>query len=226
MRDIVSGGYMGVPFFVRATANGWEKPVILRDREGGHLEAGRFWNPDTRKHVDGKVPKWGSPDRAYSALALDWDGDGDQDLLRGTSKGSFLIRINEGSPGKHAFATQAVALETAIPGQYAMPVAQDWDGDGLWDLISGSQTGEVYWFRNTGSPKEPDFSTKPTQLVEGAEAEGRGRGSHAQVEVCDWDGDGDLDLLVGDCHLHYDREKQEWDNHGYIWLYRREAQSR
>lgn len=26
----------------------------------------------------------------------------------------------------------------------------------------------------------------------------------------------------GDCLLHYDREKMEWDNHGKIWLYRRD----
>ena len=223
-QDIVAGGYMGVPFFIRGTAKGWAEPEILRDRDGKHLEAGSFWNPDTKTHSNGKTPEGGVADRAYSALPVDWDNDGDFDLLRGTSSGHFVLRRNEGKPGQHAFAAKAEALPFRLPGGYALPVAADWDGDGLWDIVSGSKDGAVYWFRNTGAPGQPEFPARPEQLVENAKAEDLGRGSHAQVEVCDWDGDGDLDLLVGDMHLDYDRETKKDDIHGYVWLYRREAQ--
>ena len=218
---------MGVPFFIRGTADGWSEPVFLRDRNGDHLETGRFWNPDTRAHIDGKAPEGGTADRAYAAVAVDWDNDGDYDLLRGTSKGLFYLRRNDGKPGGHSFALQTETLGFRLPPEenYAMPVTADWDGDGLWDIICGSRSGRVFWFRNSGSKEVPKFPSLPEQLVGDSESEGLGRGSHAQVEVCDWDGDGDLDLLVGDCHLKYDRDKKEWDNHGYIWLYRREGQS-
>ena len=209
IQDIVSGGYMGVPFFIRGTAEGWANPIVLRDRENKHLETGRYWDPDSKKHSDGKIPQGGSKDRAYAALAVDWDADGDLDLLRGTSKGYLVLRLNEGSQGQAAFATKSEALGIQLPGGYAMPVAIDWDGDGLWDLISGDKKGGVYWFKNSGTKGAPKFEGTATQLVPSSEEEGKGRASHAQVEVCDWDGDSDLDLLVG-------------DRAGYVWLYRNE----
>jgi hypothetical protein len=127
---LVFGGYMGVPFFIKGTADGFAAPVVLKDKEGGHLETGRFWDPDKKKHTDGKAPEGARGDRAYAALAIDWDDDGDLDLLRGTSNGGLFLRENEGTPGKHAYATTTKAVKIGgepamVPGGYAFPVAAD-----------------------------------------------------------------------------------------------------
>jgi hypothetical protein len=187
------------------------------------MHTGRYWDPVARKHTSGKGPG----DRAYSALPLDWDADGDLDLIVGTNKGGLFIRINEGTKNKPAFAEKVVALraggsKAAVPGGYAIPVAADWDGDGRWDLISGSQDAAVYWFRNVGAVGQPKLEA-PRKLVVGAKQRQRGPSTRAQVTVADFDGDGDMDLLVGDSSYKRVDKKYVW--HGTIWLYRRAGQT-
>ena len=55
----------------------------------------------------------------------------------------------------------------------------DWNGDGLIDLIVGDDFGHLVWWPNLGSKKSPKFEYYPV------------------LEVVDWDGDGDNDLLAG-----------------------------
>ena len=80
----------------------------------------------------------------------------------------------------------------------------DWDGDGLADLLDGSEWGEINWYRNTGSADAPRYADAVT-LVErsmfGRQEEGstpKGPGQRVKVHVTDWNGDGRVDLLVGD----------------------------
>lgn len=152
--------------------------------------------------------------------AVDWDADGDLDLLIGCFSGELKLRVNEGTAKSASFATENIAVEAA--GEplrvkaHLCPVVADWDGDGLWDIVAGSDDGSVTWFRNVGSKTSPTFKAGQT-LVPAHDGTGYSRviwseedivpGIRSQVEVTDYNGDGRLDLLVGDFYHAYEFKK-------------------
>ena len=82
--------------------------------------------------------------------------------------------------------------------------ADDWNGDGMPDLIVGDTDGYVWYFENTTDEKFPVFapgekleSNGKAIRVYGEWKEGRAAG-YARPEVCDWNNDGRKDLLVAD----------------------------
>jgi hypothetical protein len=155
---------------------------------------------------------------------VDWDADGDLDLILGSHGGNFFLRWNEGSSTKPAFATKSIILTNEnvaleIPGHDAVPAIADWDSDGRFDILSGSGTGGAYWLRNIGTKEKPAFA-KPEVMLQSTDASADSvhptwPGSRTQVCATDYDRDGDLDLLVGDYN------SQNGKMHGWIWLFRR-----
>ncbi len=158
---------------------------------------------------------------------VDWDNDGDLDILIGCFDGTLKLRINEGSPTDPQFATENIDVEVdGAPLRvkaHLCPVVADWDGDGRWDIVAGSDDGSVTWFHNIGSAETPQFEAGHV-LVPAFTGSGYGifrkpgapakPGIRSQVEVVDWNGDGKLDLLVGDfCTAFQFRDglsDQEW----------------
>jgi hypothetical protein len=142
--------------------------------------------------------------------AVDWDGDGDLDLIVGNFAGSFYLFSGDGE-GRFQPKPQpilAAGEPLAIPGAHSDPFPVDWDGDGDLDLVSGSSGGGVYWAENQAGPGTlPDLKSFVVILEPGSQrAHGAalrdedvsGPGPATRVWVDDVNEDGKLDLLIGD----------------------------
>lgn len=148
---------------------------------------------------------------------VDWEDDGDLDVLIGCFDGTMKLRINEGSSSQYEFATDNVVVEAGGEpmkvSAHLCPVVADWDQDGNWDIVAGSDDGSVTWFRNVGSKGKPSFAAGVAlvekhdgngyNLVRWSEEEIR-PGIRSQVDVVDFNNDGKLDLIVGDFCTAYE----------------------
>jgi FG-GAP-like repeat len=74
----------------------------------------------------------------------------------------------------------------------ATPYVYDWNGDGLNDLLCGCGTGQVYYFRNTGTAQAPTYATGTFLQAGGVDLN---LGFRSVVRMFDWDGDGKNDLV-------------------------------
>ena len=144
----------------------------------------------------------------YSAPSLgDLDGDGDLDLVAGTSTGGFHYFENTGTATGPAFAEQtgtANPLDGYDIGFYATPALGDYDRDGDVDLVAGENGGVFAYFSNTGTATAPAF-VRLTGVANPLHAENVGAG--AAPAAADINGEGRLDLITGTTagtfHLHY-----------------------
>lgn len=209
IRDFISSSYdPGHCYFFRGlTDHKFAKDEELVDKAGVPVRSAPV-----------QQQKWQSFGSFFTPV--DWDADGDFDLLIGRFNGELLLRVNEGNAEEASFAAENKPVlaggEPLKVKAHCCPVVADWDGDGLWDIISGSDDGSVTWFRNAGTKESPVLE-KGVTLVEKHDGSGYNLlrwteeeivpGIRTQVEVVDYNGDGKLDLLVGDFCTAYHPKK-------------------
>jgi hypothetical protein len=206
--DLVSGSYdPGELYLFRGLGKGqFAAREVIRDKSGKPV----LKVPNQKD----KIESFGS----WMTL-VDWNDTGKLDILVGTFDGMMFLRRNEGTRTKPVYSdinewVKVGDKRLRVPGgEHANPVIVDWDGDGLWDIVTGSADGGVYWYRNIGRKGKPQFAL-PVALVPRHEGlgyselldvgQGPNPGIRSQIAVTDYDGDGKLDLLVGDfcTYLH------------------------
>jgi FG-GAP-like repeat len=186
--DVISGSFPGELYLFRGL---------------GH---GRFAPRETIKGRDGTPINVGG---ASTVFAVDWEGHGRLDLIVGTIDGRVYLIPNEGSRTGYLFGAprplDVNGKPIELPEGDVHPVVADWDRDGKPDLLVGTGSGSVVWYRNVGSRTQPRL-TPPAVLVPASAAGNRSdaslkegqRGIRAKICVTDWNGDGWPDLLLGD----------------------------
>jgi len=160
--------------------------LYIRDADGELSSAGEL-------EADGEVI---NVSRA-APQTVDWDLDGDLDLLVGTFGGRIQLYINSGSPENFVL-SGGVTLESANGeinnGADSSPAFVDLDGDDKRDLVFGCTWGDIWFYTNVGTDDEPQFETG-TRLED---ENGRIRLSgYARIDLFDWDRDGNFDIITG-----------------------------
>ncbi len=145
-------------------------------------------------------------------VAVDFDGDGDSDLVSGDEDGrvAFLENTGRTENGLPQFLAPRYFRQFAADvkcGALATPYAFDWDGDGDLDLISGNSAGYIAFLENLGGrpPRwaEPRYLSAGGRLIrEQAGPNGSVQGpaeakwGYSILSVADWDGDGRPDIMT------------------------------
>lgn len=143
-------------------------------------------------------------------FAVDWDGDGNLDIVSGNFTGTFYLFKGE---GKGKFKPEAEQIKTGdqplkVDGYHSDPFVIDYDGDGDLDLLSGTGQGGLQLAENQADPGKPPELKPFRAILEPGKFAGSGNTlrdsdltgpAHAtRVWVDDVNGDGKLDILLGD----------------------------
>jgi hypothetical protein len=131
---------------------------------------------------------------SFPAL-IDWDDDGDLDLLIGNLLGKIEYWRNDGSRSDFL----PVKVDDQLAGikvdQLAVPCPVDLNDDGLIDLLVGEWDNNgfanILLYENIGTPTQPQLELSTSRLLK------REAREFTQPYSYDWDGDGRLDLIVG-----------------------------
>ncbi len=156
-------------------------------------------------------------------ISVDWENDGDLDLLGGYHTGLRLFR-NRGTTLQPVFESpvmlDAGGTQLSMPNWldpqaeepstfgpqgpteamygWLCPTMGDWDGDGDLDLFATGQRWQTKYFENTGSRAAPIFASGRIVTVDGLTDELAWR---SKVSIGDLDADGTMDLVI-----HSDRD--------------------
>ncbi|MDZ7633486.1 MAG: FG-GAP-like repeat-containing protein [Bacteroidales bacterium] len=118
-------------------------------------------------------------------FSVDWDDDGDEDLICGNTAGhlAFIENLDGGDPPRWASSgycwrqeVKPVRIMAGMNGSiqgpaerkwgYTVLTVADWDHDGLNDIIVNSILGKVIWFRNNSVKGSPSLGiARPVEVA-------------------------------------------------------------
>lgn len=264
--DLICGNTAGYIGFIENLDGGnppqWAAPVLLQHQRSNNATLGR--TAGAIRHAAGErgsiqgpcEAKWG-----YTTLSVaDWNGNGVFDLVANDIWGrpvwyagetatraefvapSRFVRLASGEPEPKPDWTWWTPEAGQLATQWrTTPVADDWNEDGLTDLVMLDHEGYLAFFERSGLENEdgerPVLPGQRIFKIEGpCEFDGKHRpmgekrdgllrlnartaGGSGRRKLCvvDWDGDGRRDLLVNSVNVNWLRNVRT-DDEGFVWF--------
>lgn len=145
--------------------------------------------------------------------AVDWDKDGDIDLVVGDEDGRVAFventgRVENSMPVFNSTVYLQQKAEHVKFGALATPFSTDWDDDGDEDLIVGNSAGYISFIENLDGGNHPKWAEPKRLTVESREIRylagesgsiqgpAEKKWGYTTLSVNDWDGDGLKDVIV------------------------------
>lgn len=131
---------------------------------------------------------------------VDWDNDGDLDIICGEflDKVTFFENIGSETSPLYAEGEFLQVNDEILHLELEMPevVVYDWDNDKDYDIIVGKEDGRVVFIENMGLNKNgKPLLAEPVYFQQHAEY--LKCGALSTPSIYDWDGDGDEDIISG-----------------------------
>jgi hypothetical protein len=141
---------------------------------------------------------------------VDWDNDGDTDIICGDEDGRVAFIENTGAftNGIPQFASPVYFKQEAENvkfGALVTPVGVDWDNDGDDDIIAGNTAGYIGFIENLGgkkwaTPVRLKADGKTLRILAGPKGSIQGpceaKWGYTTLSVADWDHDGHRDIIA------------------------------
>ncbi|MFO7659846.1 MAG: FG-GAP-like repeat-containing protein [Candidatus Cloacimonadaceae bacterium] len=201
--EIGDVGLYAYPIFCDLDADNDQDILVGRDLHGfvyyqnnGTPSSGNWQTNSALFSGLGMQDYWNSPD------LVDLNNDGLFDLVFGTASGPLHYYVNTGTPSNPSWQANTALFGGVLDvGGASSPVFFDFDNDGDLDLISGSQLGDIKYYRNIGTPHAPAWQHDSSYFTS------IDHSIYAAVTIGDVNGDNLPDAIIGDLsgHLYYHR---------------------
>jgi hypothetical protein len=173
-REMIDHGLGSIPVFTDINEDGLEdlivanffryKPILNKESTLTYYQNTGTASP-VLSFVDDNyfnLPTLGFGIRSVPTFG-DVDGDGDKDMFLGLENGTLTYVQNQSTGSGSIFTTtvqnyQDNAGQLITAGGFCFPQLFDLNNDGLLDLIIGKRTGELLYYRNSGTSTVPQFT--------------------------------------------------------------------
>ncbi len=153
--------------------------VVFLRNTGKKDKDGPVFEPPVYVQQEQQYLKFGALATPFS---VDWDNDGDEDLICGNTAGyiGFIENLGGGESPKWAKPVylkadgETILIMAGENGSIQGPAERkwgyttlsvaDWDNDGLLDIVYNSIWGKICWFENIGTKEKPELAaSKPIE---------------------------------------------------------------
>jgi hypothetical protein len=156
--DIVCGDFLGKIYYLM---------------NSGTKTAPKFDQPNTPRDIEIVTSKDGPWGNYFAPFLIDWDGDGNKDLILGegtySANNVYFLR-NRGTSASPRFENleDRITLIQGTGRMHLVPFVIDWNNDGKMDIVVGERDGNVLLYLNESESKQGPYKFKaPMNLQAG-----------------------------------------------------------